>query len=1531
MKKSIAAFCAGLLALVSSSVVLAATVTITSSNNSPNVGQNFTLTVSGAGFPDTVGATLKIFFDNTKVAILTPTLTNGIILAAGSPFTGGIATPETGLFPSGGNFSVLAPTVGVLPSGTFNAFQIVFQALASGSASIILFDDQADFSWTEDVTFAAVPVTYTQANVTVSSAPVTVVTAVTGSMSPTQETCLQGLTNAVSEGENCMYDGGPATGGNAPIGTEVTGPYNQIAYYDSLATPAAFTATTNPDTSRTLYAPVAGDAKLRQRLAGDVSINDNGTAGSGTDDLISFTVTLTSTGTGAIVRSYGASVVDKYDSMTQVLAPITPTSATANAGGGFDYIIGSEGFPSLLTFSQGGVCFGGVFGNVDCAHSFAVGPDPDFWNGTSAAGLGSLENSLGAKTTGTVANLACIDSRSATTDSNDCRDSQVSYSPYLGPNGACAVAGGCVVGGIRGAAEDVGWDQLLLKISTNAAGSVTAFSGYNVDEYRVFGSTRCGDNNDVGATGSYSATCNSWTSGYFTTAATARDDAVTALQGVAVTVEVLANDTGFVDPVTVTATQPANGTTTVNGGGFPANQAGIDITYQPAGGFTGTNTFTYNVVDARGASKTGTVTATVVVFGANDDTASTTRNTGISIPIGVNDSGFTPTVTATFGSCSAGGTFIIVGSGGSTAGISANYTPGSAAGSPGYTETCTYTLDDGVNPADGATVTITVSNTVPNAADGALSAIGTIGLAPLGRTGTFTAPGVGGSLGNVGGGAAVTVTTQGAKGNAVVVGNVITYTVTDAAFFAGTDSFTYLVTDADGETDSGVVTVTIANVVPVIADGTITTRKDVASAAFSPTITAGNGSPAQHQLTSAAGANGTCTVSAPGNAASTLTYTPDAGFVGTDSCLLTLTDGDGSSDTANIAINVTNIVPDAVAGAIAISTQGFVPLGRTGTFSAPGVGGSLGDPGAGSAVAVTAQGTKGNATVVGNVITYTVTDGAFFAGTDTFTYRVTDSDGETDSALVTVTIADVLPVIADLAITTEQDNASAATPLGITAGNGSAAQHTLVVTTDGQNGLCTLTAANATGQVIYEPEPGFSGTDSCLLTLTDGDADSDTATVNVTVEQAGTILIDGGSSALDPWSLAFLGGLPFLRRRRKAAAMKLAMAAAAGVLAAPVVMADDAWDWDYDGVYLGAGAIGTSLKTSSAFNSEILNGLGLSGIPSSGVFDDFPLGWQLYAGWMFTNMFGMELRWSDSGNGDSDIFLVNNAGVRTSNGDIGVSIDGFTLYGVGNWPVAERLDLFGKLGYTRQDFSLDASYSDGGGGGAPPLARSDDDVGPAAALGARWRFARHFASTVEVEYLGVDFDNKIDKPWRVGLNLEYWFGGNWIAAAAPVAVAAAVAAPPPPPPPPAAPVDSDGDGVVDGSDQCPDTPTGDRVGAAGCSCDVTRQLTFKTNSAELSDADKRVLDEMAENLTRLKFISGVIEGHTDSAGADAYNQGLSERRAQAAADYLAAKGISSDRMQIVGRGETDPVGDNTTAEGRAQNRRVVAKRTDCDK
>jgi OOP family OmpA-OmpF porin len=187
-------------------------------------------------------------------------------------------------------------------------------------------------------------------------------------------------------------------------------------------------------------------------------------------------------------------------------------------------------------------------------------------------------------------------------------------------------------------------------------------------------------------------------------------------------------------------------------------------------------------------------------------------------------------------------------------------------------------------------------------------------------------------------------------------------------------------------------------------------------------------------------------------------------------------------------------------------------------------------------------------------------------------------------------------------------------------------------------------------------------------------------------------------------------------------------------------------------------------------------------------------------------------------------------------------------------------------------------------------------------------------------------DNLTDILINVGFSVALGSKAAPVAAAAPV-VAAAAPTPPPPPPPPA---DSDGDGVIDANDQCPDTPKGERVGPQGCTCDVTRQLQFEFNSAELTAADKAILDEVAENLKRLKFVSGTVVGHTDSTGPEAFNQALSERRAASVVAYLETKGIDPGRLMAKGKGESQPIADNGTREGRALNRRVVLTRTDCD-
>ncbi|MCU9947419.1 OmpA family protein [Pseudomonas solani] len=154
--------------------------------------------------------------------------------------------------------------------------------------------------------------------------------------------------------------------------------------------------------------------------------------------------------------------------------------------------------------------------------------------------------------------------------------------------------------------------------------------------------------------------------------------------------------------------------------------------------------------------------------------------------------------------------------------------------------------------------------------------------------------------------------------------------------------------------------------------------------------------------------------------------------------------------------------------------------------------------------------------------------------------------------------------------------------------------------------------------------------------------------------------------------------------------------------------------------------------------------------------------------------------------------------------------------------------------------------------------------------------------------------------------------------------------------------DEDGDGVPDSRDKCPGTPPGVQVDANGCPPEpavveeveevvvvedetiVVRDLLFAFDSAALDPADKAKLDTIASRLrNEAPTAKLTITGHTDSVGSDSYNQKLSEKRAHSVTDYLVSTGIPKGSIAgVSGAGESQPVADNGTADGRALNRRV---------
>jgi outer membrane protein OmpA-like peptidoglycan-associated protein len=103
---------------------------------------------------------------------------------------------------------------------------------------------------------------------------------------------------------------------------------------------------------------------------------------------------------------------------------------------------------------------------------------------------------------------------------------------------------------------------------------------------------------------------------------------------------------------------------------------------------------------------------------------------------------------------------------------------------------------------------------------------------------------------------------------------------------------------------------------------------------------------------------------------------------------------------------------------------------------------------------------------------------------------------------------------------------------------------------------------------------------------------------------------------------------------------------------------------------------------------------------------------------------------------------------------------------------------------------------------------------------------------------------------------------------------------------------------------------------------IPSDISFDTGRADIKSNLRPILDQFANGLANQPNTDVRIIGHTDNTGSDAVNDPLSVQRAQAARDYLASRGVNPSRVQIAGRGEREPIADNSTETGRSHNRRV---------
>ncbi|MGY6648340.1 Ig-like domain-containing protein [Wenyingzhuangia sp. IMCC45574] len=588
-------------------------------------------------------------------------------------------------------------------------------------------------------------------------------------------------------------------------------------------------------------------------------------------------------------------------------------------------------------------------------------------------------------------------------------------------------------------------------------------------------------------------------------------DNYTINEDTATNFEVLANDAG------VGISIIAYDTTTT--AGQSVSQLGTLLTYTPANGFTGTDTFTYTIEDTNGVQSTATVNVTVQevvidtgVLTANDDTVSVGTNSAVTaIDVTANDNygtrGAHPGHPLTL---PGGKTISASNNHGAIAVVNGkiNYTP--ANGFTG-TDTFNYTITDGGGFASSATVTITVGGTVVIDANAVTDNYTINEDTATNFEVLANDAGVGISI------IAYDATTTAGQ-SVSQSGALLTYTPTNG--FTGADTFTYTIEDTNGVQSTATVNVTVQEV--VIDTGVLTANDDTVSVGTNSAVTAidvtandnygTRGAHPGHPLTLPGGK----TISASNNHGAIavvngkINYTPANGFTGTDTFNYTITDGGGFASSATVTITVGGTV---VIDANAVTDNYTINEDTATDFEV-----LANDAGVGiSIIAYDATTTAGQSvSQSGTLLTYTPTNG--FTSADTFTYTIEDTNGVQSTATVNVTVQEV---VIDTGVLTANDDTvnvgigSVATPIDVTANDSFGVRgphygHPLTLTNGkiftASNNHGTIEVVN--GKVNYTPASGFSGIDTFTYTITDAGGWAATGTVTVTVSNATTTAFD---------------------------------------------------------------------------------------------------------------------------------------------------------------------------------------------------------------------------------------------------------------------------------------------------------------------------------------------------------------------------------------------------------------------------------------
>ncbi|MES2017902.1 MAG: OmpA family protein [Pseudomonadota bacterium] len=355
-----------------------------------------------------------------------------------------------------------------------------------------------------------------------------------------------------------------------------------------------------------------------------------------------------------------------------------------------------------------------------------------------------------------------------------------------------------------------------------------------------------------------------------------------------------------------------------------------------------------------------------------------------------------------------------------------------------------------------------------------------------------------------------------------------------------------------------------------------------------------------------------------------------------------------------------------------------------------------------------------------------------------------------------------------------------------------------------------------------------------------------------------------------------------------AASMMMAQAANAQEFVNP--------DWADHATYIGA-SIGQSRTNIN--NAAANAGFAPAGAVTSSNFDESDTAFKLLIGKQLNRNFAIEGGYFDMG----DTGFSNTTALGGFNARLGYK--GVTLDLVTQVPFTERFSAFTRLGV---GYSKSSTEFSGARYSGVPASGTENHMHGRVGLGLEYKFTEALAMRGEYER------NRMDDRLRtranvdmISLGLVYKLGRP---AAAPVVYT--------PPPAPAPVVEAPAPAPAPMPAPKPPMPTTEKVSFAS-------ETLFDFDKSVVKPSGKAAIDELLGKLQGMNTEVMVTVGHADAVGSDAYNQKLSQRRAEAVKAYIVSKGVDASRVYTEGKGESQPVADNKTAEGRAKNRRVTVE------